>query len=176
MQEAGVSFTEPGLAPALQTCASVFSELIALAPQQDTNVQQAEQEENAVAFSKCMRDQGLDDFPDPDFNQFPGSGFDASGNNAADIDDDTRDALRVCLPVIGGGSPNTVATSPPTAPELLQSRGRRLRRRPRARPRAPHPAPARTTTAESADADNRDHDLAHDSVGHRPACCATPRS
>ena len=116
MQEAGVSFTEPGLAPALQTCASVFSELIALAPQQDTNVQQAEQEENAVAFSKCMRDQGLDDFPDPDFNQFPGSGFDASGNNAADIDDDTRDALRVCLPVIGGGSPNTVATSPPTAP------------------------------------------------------------
>lgn len=116
MQEAGVSFTEPGLAPALQTCASVFSELIALAPQEDTNVQQAEQEENAVAFSKCMRDQGLDDFPDPDFNQFPGSGFDASGNNAADIDDDTRDALRVCLPVIGGGSPNAVATPPSTAP------------------------------------------------------------
>ncbi|MDE0237899.1 MAG: hypothetical protein OXN95_11810, partial [bacterium] len=82
MQEAGVSFTQPGLAPALQTCASVFSELIALAPQQDTNVQQVEQEENAVAFSQCMRDQGLDEFPDPDFGQYPNTGFPGQGDGS----------------------------------------------------------------------------------------------
>lgn len=109
MQEAGVNFTQPGLAQALQACASVFSELIALAPQQDVNAQQVQQEENAVAFSQCMRDQGLDDFPDPDFGQFPGSGFDNSGNNAEGITPEIRAALTVCLPVMGGSPPNEAA-------------------------------------------------------------------
>ena len=113
MQEAGVSFTDPGLPQALQVCADVFSELIALAPQQDANAQQVEQEENSLAFSQCMRDQGLDDFPDPDFNQFPGSGFDNSGNNAGNIPPEIRAALDVCLPVIGGGAPNQAAAPSP---------------------------------------------------------------
>ena len=113
MQEAGVSFTEPGLGQALQTCASVFSDLIALAPQQDTNVQQAEREENAVAFSKCMRDQGVDDFPDPDFGQYPNSGFPGQGDGSG-VTDEIREALRVCLPVMGGAAPNPVATPAPT--------------------------------------------------------------
>ena len=111
MQEAGVSFTQPGLAPALQTCASVFSELIALAPQQDTNVQQVEQEENAVAFSQCMREQGLDDFPDPDFGQYPDSGFPGQGDGSG-VTPEIQTALRVCLPVFGGGEPNQAATPP----------------------------------------------------------------
>ena len=109
MQEAGVSFTQPGLAQALQACAGVFSELIALAPQQDVNAQQVQQEENAVAFSQCMRDQGIDDFPDPDFGQFPGSGFDTSGNNADGVTPEIRAALNVCLPVMGGSPPNEAA-------------------------------------------------------------------
>ena len=113
MQEAGVSFTQPGLAPALQTCASVFSELIALAPQQDTNVQQVEQEENAVAFSQCMRDQGLDDFPDPDFGQYPNTGFPGQGDGAG-VTPEIQAALRVCLPVFGGAEPNQAAAPPPT--------------------------------------------------------------
>lgn len=113
MQEAGVSFTQPGLAPALQTCASVFSELIALAPQQDTNVQQVEREENSVAFSQCMRDQGLDDFPDPDFAQYPDSGFPGAGDGGGGLAPETQAVLRVCLPVIGGGEPNLAAA--PTA-------------------------------------------------------------
>ena len=109
MQEAGVSFTQPGLAQALQACAGVFSELIALAPQQDVNAQQVQQEENAVAFSQCMRDQGIDDFPDPDFGQFPGSGFDTSGTNADGVTPEIRTALNVCLPVMGGAPPNEAA-------------------------------------------------------------------
>ncbi|WP_420620290.1 efflux RND transporter periplasmic adaptor subunit [Candidatus Poriferisocius sp.] len=114
MQEAGVSFTQPGLAPALQTCASVFSELIALAPQQDTNVQQVEQEENAVAFSQCMRDQGLDDFPDPDFGQYPNTGFPGQGDgDGGGVTPEIQAALRVCLPVFGGAEPNEAA-APPT--------------------------------------------------------------
>ncbi len=113
MQEAGVSFTDPGLPQALQTCGSVFSDLIALAPQQDANAQQVEREENSVAFSQCMRDQGLDDFPDPDFNQFPGSGFDNSGNNAGNIAPEIRTALNVCLPVLGGQPPNQAAAPTP---------------------------------------------------------------
>ncbi len=114
MQEAGVSFTQPGLAPALQTCASVFSELIALAPQQDTNVQQVEQEENAVAFSQCMRDQGLDDFPDPDFGQYPNTGFPGQGDGGGGgVTPEIQAALRVCLPVFGGAEPNEAAAPPP---------------------------------------------------------------
>lgn len=116
MQEAGVSFTQPGLAPALQTCASVFSELIALAPQQDTNVQQVEREENAVAFSQCMRDQGLDEFPDPDFGQYPNTGFPGQGDGGtAGLAPEIQAALRVCLPVFGGGEPNQAATQTPLA-------------------------------------------------------------
>lgn len=115
MQEAGVSFTQPGLAPALQTCASVFSELIALAPQQDTNVQQVEREENAVAFSKCMRDQGVDDFPDPDFAQYPNTGFPGQGDGS-DVTDEIQAALRVCLPVFGGAEPNEAAAAPDETP------------------------------------------------------------
>ncbi len=116
MQEAGVSFTQPGLAPALQTCASVFSELIALAPQQDTNVQQVEQEENAVAFSQCMRDQGLDEFPDPDFGQYPNTGFPGQGDGSG-VTPEIQAALRVCLPVFGGAEPNEAAApSPPDDP------------------------------------------------------------
>lgn len=115
LQEAGVSFTQPGLAPALQTCASVFSELIALAPQQDTNVQQVEQEENAVAFSQCMRDQGLDEFPDPDFAQYPNTGFPGAGEGGTGgLDSDVQAALRVCLPVFGGAEPNLAAAPTPT--------------------------------------------------------------
>ncbi|MCY3633053.1 MAG: hypothetical protein OXH29_10330 [bacterium] len=112
MQEAGVSFTQPGLAPALQTCASVFSELIALAPQQDTNVQQVEREENAVAFSQCMRDQGLDEFPDPDFGQYPDTGFPGQGDGSG-VTPEIQAALRVCLPVFGGAEPNQTAAPPP---------------------------------------------------------------
>ena len=114
MQEAGVSFTQPGLAPALQTCASVFSELIALAPQEDTNVQQVEQEENAVAFSQCMRDQGLDDFPDPDFGQYPNTGFPGQGDGSG-VTPEIQAALRVCLPVFGGAEPNQAAAQTPSA-------------------------------------------------------------
>ncbi|MCY3910841.1 MAG: hypothetical protein OXF99_04960 [bacterium] len=112
MQEAGVSFTQPGLAPALQTCASVFSELIALAPQQDTNVQQVEREENAVAFSQCMRDQGVDEFPDPDFGQYPNTGFPGQGDGSG-VTPEIQAALRVCLPVFGGAEPNEAAAPPP---------------------------------------------------------------
>ncbi|MXZ76942.1 MAG: hypothetical protein F4Z06_01545 [Acidimicrobiia bacterium] len=115
MQEAGVSFTQPGLAPALQTCASVFSELIALAPQQDTNVQQVEQEENALAFSQCMRDQGLDEFPDPDFGQYPNSGFPGQGDGSG-VTPEIQAALRVCIPVFGGAEPNQAA-APTTTDE-----------------------------------------------------------
>lgn len=115
MQEAGVSFTQPGLAPALQSCASVFSELIALAPQQDTNVQQVEREENAVAFSKCMRDQGVDEFPDPDFAQYPNTGFPGQGDGSG-VTDEIQAALRVCLPVFGGAEPNEAAAAPPETP------------------------------------------------------------
>ena len=115
MQEAGVSFTQPGLAPALQTCASVFSELIALAPQQDTNVQQVEREENAVAFSQCMRNQGIDDFPDPDFGQYPNTGFPGQGDGGGDgVTPEIQAGLRVCLPVFGGAEPNQAAAPPPT--------------------------------------------------------------
>ena len=112
MQEAGVSFTQPGLAPALQTCASVFSELIALAPQQDTNVQQVEREENAVALSQCMRDQGVDEFPDPDFGQYPNTGFPGQGDGSG-VTPEIQAALRVCLPVFGGAEPNEAAAPPP---------------------------------------------------------------
>ncbi len=112
MQEAGVSFTQPGLAQALQACAGVFSELISLAPQQDTNAQQVEREENAVAFAQCMRDQGVDGFPDPDFAQYPGSGFQGGGDNGANITPEIRAALQVCLPVMGGQPPNEAAAAP----------------------------------------------------------------
>lgn len=113
MQEAGVSFTHPGLAPALQSCTGVFSELIALAPQQDTNVQQVEREENAVAFSQCMRDQGIDDFPDPDFGQYPNTGFPGQDDGSG-ATPEIQTALRVCLPVFGGAEPNQAAAPSPT--------------------------------------------------------------
>ena len=114
LQEAGVSFTQPGVGQAIQACASVFSELIALAPQQDTNVQQVEREENAVAFAQCMRDQGVDEFPDPDFGQYPGSGFPGQGDGSG-ITPEIQAGLRVCLPVMGGSEPNLAAASQPVS-------------------------------------------------------------
>jgi hypothetical protein len=45
-------------------------------------------EEDALAFSECMRDQGIEDFPDPDFSDFgPGTGP-RRAEASADVDED----------------------------------------------------------------------------------------
>jgi hypothetical protein len=40
-----------------------------------TEEDREQMEEDALAFAACMRDEGIEDFPDPDFSQFgPGRG------------------------------------------------------------------------------------------------------
>jgi len=76
-----------------------------------------EQQDAALAFAECMRDEGIEDFPDPDFSDMgPGSGPQTNSNDAGDgggpviagpfgqidLDDpETAAAFEACQDLIG---------------------------------------------------------------------------
>lgn len=61
----------------LSSCGSVLGRLAANAPQPSDEQLEA-REANAVDWAACMREQGIEDFPDPDFVASPTIGYDGS--------------------------------------------------------------------------------------------------
>lgn len=105
-----------------------------------TEEDRKEMEERALAFSRCMREHGVEDFPDPDFSgRGPGAGpgtrverydddDDADGSSDGprariagpfgeiDLDDPTSQAaFETCQGEVGFGGPGGRAGGPPTA-------------------------------------------------------------
>jgi hypothetical protein len=104
---------------AMETC----GEPPALGPSDISEEDRQEMEENALEFAECMRDEGIEDFPDPDFsNMGPGgepqrrSSEDNSGDGddegpqvflgpfgEIDMDDpEVRAAFEACQDLLGG--------------------------------------------------------------------------
>jgi predicted small lipoprotein YifL len=104
---------------AMETC----GEPPALGPSDISEEDRQEMEENALEFAECMRDEGIEDFPDPDFsNRGPGgepqqrSSEDNGGEGddegpqvflgpfgEIDLDDpDVRAAFEECQDLLGG--------------------------------------------------------------------------
>ena len=64
-----------------------------------TEEDREQMEEDALEFSECMRDEGIEDFPDPDFSNFgPGRGPATNEATADDEDDDEGGGARVFGP------------------------------------------------------------------------------
>jgi hypothetical protein len=72
----------------------------ALGPNDISEEDRQEMEENALAFAECMRDEGIEDFPDPDFSDL-GPGGEPQRQRSDDNNDDDGDGPRVFLGPFG---------------------------------------------------------------------------
>lgn len=96
MAERGVSISDPNAIPALQLCGENLSDLQTFAPQ-PSDAEVEEREEQLLDFAACMRDQGLSDWPDPDFAANPGGGYGPELLQQFDIEsDEVQDAGAAC--------------------------------------------------------------------------------
>lgn len=79
-----------------------------------------ELQENALKLAECMREQGIEDFPDPDFSDFgPGAGPQAGTRvgpfGDIDMDDpDVQNAFETCREELPQG-PFTIRSGPPSS-------------------------------------------------------------
>lgn len=74
MTERGVSLGDATAIPTLQKCGEGLQDLQTFAAQ-PSDAEVAEREEQLLRFAGCMRDQGLANWPDPDFAANPGNGY-----------------------------------------------------------------------------------------------------
>lgn len=74
MAERGVSLADPASQDALSACGEDLGKLQAIAPQ-PSDAEVAEREAQVLDFATCMREQGIEDWPDPDFGANPGTGY-----------------------------------------------------------------------------------------------------
>ncbi|MGI9622446.1 MAG: peptidoglycan-binding domain-containing protein, partial [Acidimicrobiales bacterium] len=70
MAERGVTLSDPEALTSLQECGSELQQLQTFAPQ-PSDAEVAEQEAQLLDFAACMREQGITDWPDPDFAANP---------------------------------------------------------------------------------------------------------
>ncbi|MCC6832360.1 MAG: hypothetical protein IT200_13520 [Thermoleophilia bacterium] len=103
-----------------QTAQEACRQYLEAARPQLTDEQRQEREDQLLAFSKCMREEGVEDFPDPSADTGPGAFRDA-----IDPDDPaTQKALETCqervggfgIPGGGGAPPGGGGTPPGGAP------------------------------------------------------------
>lgn len=74
MAERGVNLTDPESVQSLQACGDDLGKLQTIAPQpSDADI--TEREAQLLDFAQCMREQGIEDWPDPDFAANPGGGY-----------------------------------------------------------------------------------------------------
>lgn len=96
MAERGLSFEDPDSVSSLRTCGGELSDLQSFAPQ-PSDAELVEREEQLLEFAGCMRDQGLQKWPDPDFAANPGSGYGRELLQEFDIQsDEVQDAGAAC--------------------------------------------------------------------------------
>jgi hypothetical protein len=74
MAERGVNLADPAGVEALQGCGGPLGRLQSIAPQPSAE-EIAEREASVLDFAACMREQGIDEWPDPDFGANPGGGY-----------------------------------------------------------------------------------------------------
>jgi hypothetical protein len=82
---------------AMETC----GEPPALGPNDISEEDRQEMEENALAFAECMRDEGIEDFPDPDFSDLGPGGEPQRQRSEDDGDDGDDEGPRVFLGPFG---------------------------------------------------------------------------
>lgn len=96
MAERGLSFEDPDSISSLRICGGELSDLQSFAPQ-PSDAELVEREEQLLEFAGCMRDQGLQKWPDPDFAANPGSGYGRELLQEFDIQsDEVQDAGAAC--------------------------------------------------------------------------------
>jgi hypothetical protein len=93
---------EPNVDPeemdaAMETC----GEPPALGPNDISEEDRQEMEENALAFAECMRDEGIEDFPDPDFSDLGPGGEPQRQRSEDDGGDGDDEGPRVFLGPFG---------------------------------------------------------------------------
>lgn len=96
MAERGVAISDPNAIPALQLCGESLSELQTFAPQ-PSDAEAEAQEVATLEFASCMRDQGVANWPDPDFAANPGNGYGAELLQEVDVQSDAvQDTIATC--------------------------------------------------------------------------------
>ncbi len=101
MTERGVNLTDANAIPTLQSCGEDLQDLQTFAPQPSDDELQ-EQEAQVLEFAQCMRDGGLDDWPDPDFAANGGNGYGPELLELFDVQsDEIQDAIAACQAEVG---------------------------------------------------------------------------
>lgn len=96
MVERGVSLGDPDAIATLQSCGTELQNLQTFAPQ-PSDAEVEEREEQLLEFASCMREQGLDNWPDPDFAANPNGGYGAELLQEFDIEsDEVQEAGGAC--------------------------------------------------------------------------------
>ena len=96
MAERGVVITEPNAVPTLQECAIDIGDLQTFAPQ-PSDAELQEREADVLEFAACMRDNGVPDWPDPDFANNGGNGYGADLLEQFDFESqELQDTIAAC--------------------------------------------------------------------------------
>ncbi len=101
MSERGVNLTDANAIPTLQSCGEGLQDLQTFAPQPSDDELQ-EQEALVLEFAACMREGGLEDWPDPDFAANGGNGYGPELLQQFDVQsDEIQDAIAACQAEVG---------------------------------------------------------------------------
>ena len=102
MTERGVNLTDPDAIPTLQSCGEGLADLQTFAPQ-PSDAELQEQEALVLEFAACMREGGLENWPDPDFAANGGNGYGPELLEEFDIQSpEIQDAIETCQAEAGG--------------------------------------------------------------------------
>jgi hypothetical protein len=96
-REAGSAADEEAFEEAQEECGSIMEDAFGDRPQRDPE-EEAEMQDNALAYAQCMRDHGID-FPDPDFSE--GGMAMRLGDGIDPEDPDFIEAEEACQPELG---------------------------------------------------------------------------
>lgn len=112
MSERGVSISDQNAIPTLQSCGENLSDLQTFAPQ-PSDAEVEEREALVLEFAACMRGEGLQNWPDPDFANNNGNGYGPELLQEFDLQsDEVQDAIATCQAANAGA---TIGQSPDDA-------------------------------------------------------------
>jgi hypothetical protein len=96
-REAGSAADEEEFEEAQEACGSIMEDAFGDRPERDPE-EEAEMQDNALAYAQCMREHGID-FPDPDFSE--GGVAMRLGDGIDPEDPDFIEAEEECQPLLG---------------------------------------------------------------------------
>ncbi len=96
MADRGVVISDPNAVPTLRSCGENLSDLQTFAPQ-PSDAEAEAQEVATLEFAACMRDEGISNWPDPDFAENPGNGYGPELLQGIDVQsDEVQDTIAQC--------------------------------------------------------------------------------